>query len=72
MSTTLAPRSANPMPDTHGLLSGHAYFLHWGVIQISLTNFIIIALMLVIFALALVLPFPHGRHSQDEGSQDEH
>jgi len=43
-----------------GPLSRHAYFLHWGVIQISLTNFVIIVLMLVIFVLALILPFPRG------------
>jgi hypothetical protein len=41
-------------------LAGHARFLHWGVIQISLPNFLVIVIMLVIFVLALVLPFPHG------------
>jgi hypothetical protein len=40
------------------VLSGHAYYLHWGVIQISLTNFLIIVFMVVLFLLALVLPFP--------------
>lgn len=33
-------------------------FLHWGVIQISVANLVVIILMLVVFALALVLPFP--------------
>jgi hypothetical protein len=55
-----------------GPLSRHAYFLHWGVVQISLTNFIIIVLMLVIFALALVLPFPHGRNEVQQEDRDEH
>lgn len=41
-----------------GLLGGPAYYLHWGVIQISRTNFLIIVAMVVIFVLALVLPFP--------------
>lgn len=45
-----------------GLLSGHTTYLHWGVIQISLTNFVIIVVMVVLFALALVLPFP-GAHA---------
>jgi hypothetical protein len=54
-----------------GPLSRHTYFLHWGVIQISLTNFIIIVLMLVIFALALILPFPHGRDDVHEEGHDE-
>ncbi len=44
-----------------GLLSGHGYFVHWGVIQISLANLIVIVLMLVVLTLALVLPFPRGR-----------
>jgi large-conductance mechanosensitive channel len=59
MSPALAPSLTSAMPSAHGLLSRHAYFLHWGVIQISLTNFIII--VLVIFVLALVLPFPGGK-----------
>lgn len=36
-------------------------YLHWGVIQISYANLLVIAIMLVLFALALVLPFPKGR-----------
>lgn len=35
-----------------------ARYVHWGVVQISVTNIAIIAAMLVVFALALVLPFP--------------
>ena len=52
-------------------LSGHAYFLHWGVIQISLTNFIIIVLMLVLFALALILPFPRSGPDNHQDKHDE-
>jgi hypothetical protein len=37
------------------------YYLHWGVIQVSLANVIVIGLMLLVFVLALVLPFPRGR-----------
>ena len=36
-------------------------YLHWGVIQISLANVIVIGLMLLVFVLALVLPFPGRR-----------
>jgi hypothetical protein len=36
-------------------------YLHWGVIQISAANLIVVGLMLVVFALALFLPFPGGR-----------
>lgn len=39
-------------------------YLHWGVIQISLTNLLIIIGMVVLFGLALVLPFPGGDQSE--------
>jgi hypothetical protein len=37
------------------------YYLHWGVVEISLANLVVIGLMLVIFILALILPFPGRR-----------
>jgi len=37
------------------------HYLHWGVIQISLANFILICLMVVVFFLAILLPFPKDR-----------
>ena len=36
-------------------------YLHWGVVQISVANLAVILLMLVVFALALFLPFPGSR-----------
>jgi hypothetical protein len=57
------------MNGPHGLLSADAYFLHWGVVQISLANFVIIVLMVVLFVLALVVPFPGGRDDSDEESR---
>jgi ubiquinol-cytochrome c reductase cytochrome b subunit len=37
------------------------YFLHWGVVQISLGNLLVIGAMILIFVAALVVPFPgHG------------
>jgi hypothetical protein len=72
MSFALAPWSTSVMPSAHGVLSRHAYFLHWGVIQISLTNFVIIVLMLVIFVLALVLPFPGDKGGPDEEGRGEY
>jgi hypothetical protein len=36
-------------------------YLHWGVINLSLTNLAIICGMILLFVLALLLPFPHGR-----------
>ena len=52
-----------------GLLGGHAYFLRWGVVQISLANFVIVGLMLALFVLALIVPFP-GEGSTASG--DDH
>lgn len=33
-------------------------YLHWGVIQISLANLIVIVAMLLVFVVALLAPFP--------------
>jgi hypothetical protein len=35
-------------------------YFHWGFILISLPNLLVIAAMVVLFAIALVAPFPHG------------
>ena len=48
------------MADAKELLSS-GYYLHWGVVQISLTNFLIIVGMIVLFVVALLAPFPGGR-----------
>ena len=39
-------------------------YLHWGVISVSVTNALIILAMIVVFALALVIPFGR-RHGTD-------
>jgi hypothetical protein len=52
------------------MLSGPAYFLDWGVVQISLANFLVIVLMVILFVLALVLPFPHG--GRDAAAEPDH
>jgi Cytochrome b(N-terminal)/b6/petB len=36
-------------------------YLHWSIFTVSLANLVLIAVMVVIFGLALVLPFPQGR-----------
>jgi hypothetical protein len=45
-------------------------YIHWGVLSISLTNFLIIVGMVVIFVLALVLPFP-GAHDRRRSDEDD-
>jgi hypothetical protein len=36
-------------------------YLHWSVFEISVANLVVIAVMVVIFGAALLLPFPKGR-----------
>lgn len=55
-----------------GLLGGHPHFLHWGVIQISLANLIVIGLMVALFVLALVVPFPGSRPLHLAGRPGRH
>lgn len=43
-----------------------AGYLHWGFILISYPNLMLIGIMIVLFLLALLLPFPGHRAPQDE------
>ncbi len=45
-------------------LTHPGHYLHWGFIQLSLANSIVILAMLAVFVLALVLPFRSGRRSR--------
>jgi hypothetical protein len=36
-------------------------YLHWSIFEISVANLVVIAVMVVIFGAALLLPFPHSR-----------
>jgi len=42
-------------------LDGPGHYVHWGVVQISVANLIVIVVMVLLFAAALFLPFPKGR-----------
>lgn len=42
-------------------LNHPGHYVHWGVIQISVANLVVIGVMIVLFVLALLLPFPKGR-----------
>jgi hypothetical protein len=50
------------------LTAGH--YIDWGVISVSVTNLAIILAMVVVFVLAILLPFPHARESDDADRQD--
>ena len=49
-------------------LNGPGRYLHWSVFTVSLANLVLIAVMVLIFAAALLLPFP-GHPRSDETSQ---
>ncbi|MGZ4269519.1 MAG: hypothetical protein ACXVFN_00375 [Solirubrobacteraceae bacterium] len=36
-----------------------AHYVHWHFFQMSVANVIVIGLMILVFALAIALPFPH-------------
>jgi large-conductance mechanosensitive channel len=47
---------------------GPGKYIHWGVIQISVANLVIIGVMILLFILALVVPFPtHEEQPDKEG-----
>lgn len=46
-----------------------AHYFHWGFVLISVPNLVVIVTMLVVFALALVVPFP--RHVDTEGGEHD-
>ena len=39
-------------------LNGSGRYIHWGFIQMSVANFVVIVLMILVFVLAILLPFP--------------
>ena len=44
-----------------GSLDKPGYYIDWGPIQISAGNLVMIGIGLLLFVLALVIPFPKGR-----------
>ncbi|MGC9220678.1 MAG: hypothetical protein ACP5H2_04915 [Solirubrobacteraceae bacterium] len=47
-------------------LNGHAPYISWHFIQLSVPNFIVIVLMLVVFVIALFARFPGGGSSGEQ------
>ncbi|MGA9761107.1 MAG: hypothetical protein WBQ14_01630 [Gaiellaceae bacterium] len=46
------------------ILGGKPHYFHHGWFLISIANLVVIVLMIVVFVLALLLPFPHGREKR--------
>jgi hypothetical protein len=40
-------------------LNHPAHMLHWHFFEMTLSNVLVIVLMLVVFAIAILAPFPH-------------
>lgn len=49
-------------PTFIGSLDAPARYLDWGPISISLGNLVVIGVIVVLFVLAVLLPFPGSRH----------
>jgi hypothetical protein len=49
---------------TPDFMNAPAHYFHAGFILISVANLIVIVLMLLVFILAVVLPFPGGRRTE--------
>jgi hypothetical protein len=47
-------------------LNHPAHTVHWHFITLTVANVIVIALMLIVFALAILLPFPGSHRSRGE------
>jgi hypothetical protein len=54
-------RIASTAPASVFDLNGSGHYLHWGFVQISVANAVVILSMIVVFVLAILLPFPQGR-----------
>lgn len=45
------------------------HYVSWGAVQISVTNLAIVAVMLVVFVVAVVMPLRRGRGPEDGDGQ---
>ncbi|MHB9859466.1 hypothetical protein [Streptomyces sp. YIM S03343] len=61
MRITGLPRSGGSAFAAPIDLNGTGRYVHWGVIQLSVANLVVIGLMVIVFVAALLLPFPRGR-----------
>ncbi|MEP7023431.1 MAG: cytochrome b N-terminal domain-containing protein, partial [Actinomycetota bacterium] len=48
-----------------------ASFLHWSIFTVSVANLVLIAVMVIIFGAALLLPFPKGHGGQALAADDD-
>lgn len=49
-----------------GALDAPAHYFSWGWLSVSLPNLIMILIMIALFVLALLLPFPRDHSSKED------
>ena len=59
--TVSAPHHSLPLAIN---MNSPGSFVHWSIFDISVANLVLIAVMVVIFGLALLLPFPRGHRCE--------
>ena len=52
-------------------LGGTGRYIHWGFIQLSVANFVVICLMVVVFAAAILVPFRHRLRPVERRSRQQ-
>jgi len=57
------------MASTQILGEGAGQYLDFGIFHISVTNALIMGAMILIFVLAVVIPFPHHKADNDSDAQ---
>ncbi len=57
------------MASTQILAEGSGHYLDFGIFHISTTNALIMGAMIVIFVLAVVIPFPHHKADGNSDAQ---
>jgi hypothetical protein len=69
VTASLATTPAIPRPDFAPPvnLSGHGHYLHWGFVQISAANIVMIAFIGAVFLAALFVPFPKPKPKGRDG-----
>ncbi len=58
------------LPGSVASLNSPGTYLHWNIFYVSLANLVLIAVMVAIFAAALLVPFPRLRRDPDRGSAE--
>lgn len=59
-----------PVDGREAPLDAPAQYVSWNFVLISIPNIVVILLMIAVFVLALVAPFPHGGSGRDRAGDD--